>query len=82
MTFQEKYSAAQGEAVDKLLDWAGSVTQLAACAGVTRKAVYKWLEQRCISRAGAIALSKFPGCPLTKEQMRPDILVWPNTDSE
>lgn len=78
MTFQEQYSAEQAKAVQRLLDWAGgSVSQLAACACVTRKAVYKWIEQGRVSRAGAVRLAKFPGCPLSKEEMRPDILVWP-----
>ena len=79
MSFREKYYDEQNAAVRKLLDWSGgSVSQLAACAGVTRAAVYKWIDQGRVVRAGAIRLGGFPGCPLTKEQIRPDIRVWPS----
>lgn len=58
-----------------LIAWAGSSSELARIAGVHPSTVTRWLEKR-ISRSGAEKLAKFNGCPLTKEQIRPDIKVW------
>lgn len=76
--FRTQYKTAQKQALDLLLDWSnGSIAQLAACAGVTTAGGMRWVENGRISTRGAMALEKFPGCPLTKEAMRPDVKIWP-----
>lgn len=76
------YKAQQEAAVRTLLAWSGnSATQLARAAKVSTRNVYVWIAQGRVSVKAAAYLHSVPGCPLTKEQMRPDIRVWPTQTS-
>lgn len=75
--YRKQYAEQQKKALDTLIDWAnGSIAQLAGCAGYTVAGGMRWQKNGRVSVQGAKRLAEFPGCPLTREQMRPDIKIW------
>ena len=74
--FRKQYKLMNHQALWALLAWAGSAAELARIAGVNRSAVTHWKSTGKVSREAAQAISDFPGCPLTREQIRSDIKVW------
>lgn len=59
----------------KLLEWQGNNgAELARVLGVTRVAVQRWKSvSGAIGRESAYVASLLPGCPLTFEEIRPDV---------
>ena len=74
--FKKLYGQQCHTALKTLLDWAGSPSELSRIAGMNRNAARHWQSQGKISKEAADTISKFAGCPLTREQIRPDIKVW------
>lgn len=74
--FKKQHRRTNSTAVYLLIDWAGTKAELARIAGVHRSTVNHWCSVGKVSRDAAEAISKFPGCPLTREQIRSDIKVW------
>lgn len=74
--FRKQYGHANHVALTTLIQWAGSAAELARVAKVHRSTVTRWLSEGKISRESAQTISNFPGCPLTREQIRADIKVW------
>lgn len=75
--YQEDYEARCREALEILIDWAnGSMSQLGKVAGYSTPTVMYWVKTGRVSKSGAVRIAEFPGVPLTKEQIRPDIKIW------
>ena len=74
--FRKQYKSMNHQALWTLLAWAGSPAELARIAKVNRSAVTHWKSVGKVSREAASVIANFPGCPLTREQIRSDIKVW------
>jgi DNA-binding transcriptional regulator YdaS (Cro superfamily) len=74
--FKKLYRQQNFRALALLLLWAGSPAELARVARVNRSTVTRWQSEGKVSKDGALAISQFTGCPLTREEIRPDIKVW------
>ena len=73
---KHEYRRKNYQALMCLLDWAVTAAELARIAKVNRSAVTHWKSTGKVSREAAQTISNFPGCPLTREQIRSDIKVW------
>lgn len=74
--YRKQYGHLNYSALATLIRWAGSAAELARVARVHRSTVTRWLSEGKISRESAQTIANFPGCPLTREQIRSDIKVW------
>jgi hypothetical protein len=73
---ENKYRRQCHEALGRLIEWCVTPAELARIAKVNRSTVTRWQSTGKVSREAASVISTFPGCPLTREQIRPDIKVW------
>ena len=71
----EKQARACRKALDTLVEWQnGNAAELARVLGVSRVAVQRWKSVTgAIGRESAFVASLLPGCPLTFNEMRPDV---------
>lgn len=77
MDYKKLYARQKAQALEQLLSWCGdSPSQLARIAGVSVRAVQSWRSAGQISPEAATRIAAWPGCPLTRDQMRPDIRIW------
>jgi hypothetical protein len=74
--FAKQYRRQSHAALQRLVDWAGSIGGLCKIAGVVPSTGTHWLSVGRVSKACAETIAAFEGCPLTKEQIRPDIKIW------
>ena len=70
---EAKQARAKQRALDSLVFWAGSKSELAAIAQVSRVAVSRWFSRGVIGKEAALLLSLVKGCPLEFRAMRPDL---------
>lgn len=62
------------DAVATLHGWqGGSLAELARVANVSRVAAFKWSAAGKVGEGAAVLLGNLPGCPLTPQQIRPDL---------
>lgn len=73
---RHEYKRRNYQALMRLLDWAVTAAELARIAGVNRSTITHWKSTGKVSREAARTIANFPGCPLTREQIRADIKVW------
>jgi DNA-binding transcriptional regulator YdaS (Cro superfamily) len=59
--------------IKALANEVGGVTKLSRQLGVSRQAVYKWINGDPMSPRNAIDLERVSGGMLTREELRPDI---------
>ena len=76
MTLAQKIKADQAKNLIKLIDYFGSQSRAAAYLDVSPQVVQGWILRGRISAKMAAKAELVTGHYLTKEQLRPDVLVW------
>lgn len=66
----------QKEAMDKLLEFAGTQKRLADALGAPPTTVSGWVSRGRISATMAIVAERVTSGEITKEELRPDIESW------
>jgi hypothetical protein len=80
--YHKQYRRQSHDALLTLVDWAGSIGGLCKIAGVVPSTGTRWLSIGKLSKGAAETVAQFEGCPLTKEQIRPDIKIWDTTQNK
>lgn len=60
-------------AVKALIEWQGTIAELARVANVSRVAAFKWNQVGKVGEGAAVLLGSLPDAPLTPQQIRPDL---------
>lgn len=76
MKLHEQWAKQQREELGRLLDWAGSQTNLATFLGVSAQVVNAWVKRGRISAAEAIRVQELTGGEFQKRALRPDVHSW------
>lgn len=76
-TYQEQYRLQQKASVEKLLSYFnGNKTAMARAIGLHPQNGPQWVRLGRVSREAARRFDADPAIPLTKEELRPDVLTW------
>lgn len=63
--------------LERIIDEFGGRAAFATACGVSRAAVWKWIQRNCIPAERCVAIEKATGIP--REQLRPDLFTKPET---
>jgi DNA-binding transcriptional regulator YdaS (Cro superfamily) len=76
MLSQKEIEEKQRHQLNKLLAWVGSKTRLASETGVSRQAVYMWIERGRISATAATIVHRKTDGLFKRDDLRPDVTTW------
>lgn len=78
----EQIKNQQQEQLSKLIEWVGTRARLANELGESKQTVYFWVKRGRISARAAVLVEKKTQGLFKKEDLRPDVIKWSNTDDE
>jgi len=76
MRLIDKINKQQKDELDRLIDWSGSVTNLAKFVGVSQQVAHGWKKRGRISATMAARVEELTGGEFIKKELRPDVADW------
>lgn len=76
ISIKDRWQIEQKSALETLIKWAGDASTLGKVLGESTMTVINWRNRGRMSARAACKLEQIDGCPLTKEQVRPDVMRW------